>query len=325
MNKESLLRYVGWRLALVLPTLLAASLLVFLALRLLPGDVALTALSGSGEVTHNVQQVQRIRQELDLDQPLAVQYGRWLGSMATGGFGGRSLEQRQPIGSLLGRQLPVTLLVTLYTLLISVTVGIPLGALAAVYEGRWPDYLVRGISIAGQSVPTFFLAILLMLGLLIAFQWSPPLVYAHPWSDPWTHLQMMAWPALALSWGYGSYLARMTRACLVEALRQDYIRTADAKGLPRRVVVLRHGLRNALVPLISLAGLQIGLLLGGAVVLEVIFGLPGIGRGMAQAASSRDYPVVQTYAVVLAFLVLVVNLLTDLVYAWADPRIGYQA
>jgi peptide/nickel transport system permease protein len=317
-------RYLAWRLALFLPTLLVASLLVFLALRLLPGDIALTTLSGSGEVTHDPVQVERLRQELRLDDPLASQYGRWLWSMATGGFGGRSLESRQPITSLLARQLPMTLLLALYTLLFAVAVGIPLGVLAAVHEGRWPDYLVRFITIAGQSVPSFFLALIVQLALLSLFRWSPPIVYAYPWDAPWAHLQLMAWPALALAWGYASYLARMTRAGLVEVLRQDYIRTAYTKGLSQRLVVLRHGLRNAIIPLISLAGLQVGAVVGGVVVLEVIFDLPGIGRGMAQAAVARDLPVVQTYTVILVLLMLCINLATDLLYVWADPRISYR-
>ncbi|MBI4203124.1 MAG: ABC transporter permease [Chloroflexi bacterium] len=318
-------RYIAIRLALFLPTLLGASLLVFLALRLLPGDVALTALGGSSEVHVNPEQVERVRQELGLDAPLPVQYGRWLWSMATGDFGGRSLESRMPIASLLGRQLPVTLLLTLYTVAVSVAVAVPLGVLAAAFEGRWSDYLVRLFAIGGQSVAPFFVAVLLLMGLLLAFRWAPPIIYAHPWQDPWRHLQMLLWPVLALAWGYGAYLARMTRASLVEALRQDYIRTARTKGLPERLVLLRHGLRNAIIPVISVAGLQVSVLLGGVVVLEMIFGLPGLGRGIALAAAARDYPVVQTYAVVLAFLVLAVNLITDILYAWADPRITYEA
>jgi peptide/nickel transport system permease protein len=318
-------RYLAWRLALFLPTLLVASLVIFLIMRALPGDVAVTVLSGSGEAVHDLDQIERVRQELGLDDPLPVQYARWLWSMASGELGGRSLEDRTPIRSLVARQLPVTVQLTLYTVVLAALVSIPLGVLAALHRGRWLDHFVRAISIGGQSIPGFFVALLLILGLTLTVRWSPPIVYRNLWEDPLAHLQVMLLPVLVLAWSYGAYLARITRAAVLDVLRQDYVRTARSKGLRERTVLFRHALRNALIPIVSVAGLQIGALLSGAVVLESIFGLPGLGRGIVQAVTVRDYPVIQTLAVLLVFLMLAVNLLTDLLYALIDPRISYAA
>ncbi len=316
-------RYIVWRLALIAPTVLAASLVVFGVMRVLPGDIALVILSGSGEAAVSPEAREALEEELSLNDPLPVQYGQWLWSMVNGQFGGRSFESREPIRSIISRQLPVTLLLTGYTILLSVTVSLPLGILAAVRSNRWPDYVIRVVTLGGLALPNLWVALIVILGLLLLFGWSPPIIYAAPWSDPWSHLQMVAWPALILAWEYSSHLVRVTRSSMLEALSQAHITTAKSKGLPEHSIVLRHALRNALIPVVTMLGLQFGSLLSGALILETIFGLPGIGRGIVQAALARDYPVIQSLATLLVLVSLVVNLVVDTIYTLIDPRISH--
>ncbi len=308
---------IAGRLLLAAPTALAASLVVFLVMRALPGDVALTILSGS---PHTVEMREALRAELGLRDPLAVQYARWLRLMVNGQFGGRSLESREPIGSLLARQLPVTALLAFYAALLSVVLAVPLGIAAAVHRDRWPDYLIRLATLAGLSVPGVWAALMLIAGLLLVFHWSPPVIYASLRADPGEHFQMMAWPALLLAWEYSSHLVRVTRASMLDVLSRDFVVAARAKGLPYRHVLLRHGLRCALVPVVTMVGLQFGTLLSGALVLETIFGLPGLGRGLVTAALARDYPVVQSFVTLLVLFSLVVNVVVDFLYGILDPR-----
>jgi peptide/nickel transport system permease protein len=315
-------RYVAWRLALIVPTVLAASIVVFVVMRVLPGDIVLVILSGSGEAVVSPEAREALEEELGLNDPLPVQYGRWLRSMVNGEFGGRSLESRDPIRSIIGRQLPVTLLLTGYTILLSIFVSVPLGVLAAARSGRWPDYVVRVATLGGLALPNLWVALLVVLGLLLLFGWSPPVIYSSPWSNPWTHVQMLAWPALILAWEQSSHLVRVTRSSMLESLGQDYVVTARSKGLSEKSIVLQHALPNALIPAVTMLGLQFGSLVSGALILETIFGLPGIGRGLVQAALARDYPVIQSLATLLVFLSLIVNLLVDTVYTYIDPRIS---
>ena len=318
-------RHLAWRLTLILPTLLAASVVVFTVMRVLPGDIVLVILSGSGEAAVSPEAREALEAELGLNDPLPLQYGRWLGSMVSGEFGGRSLASREPIRSIIARQLPVTLLLAGYTIALSILISQPLGVLAAVWSNRWPDYLVRVVTLGGLALPSLWVALLVILGLLRIFHWSPPIIYAAPWSAPWTHIQMIALPALTLAWEYSSHLVRVTRSSMLEALGQTYVTTARSKGLPERTVVLRHALRNAMMPSVTMLGLQFGSLISGALILETIFGLPGIGRGLVQAALARDYPVVQSLATLLVLLSLVVNLVVDALYTRIDPRIPHAA
>ena len=313
-------KHIAWRLALIIPTLLAASVVIFVVMRALPGDVALVILGGSGDTVVNPEVREALEEELGLNDPLVVQYGRWLWSMVSGEFGGRSLETREPIRSIVGRQLPVTALLTGYTILLSVVVSLPLGVLAAARSNRLSDYVVRLMTLGGLAIPSLWVALLTILCLLIFFRWSPPLVYAAPWSDPWVHLQKMVWPAAILAWEQSSHLVRVTRSSVLEALNQAYITTARGKGLPERSIVLQHALPNALVPAVTVIGLQLGALLSGALILETIFGLPGIGRGLVQAALARDYPVIQSLAALLVLLSLIVNLVVDTINRLIDPR-----
>jgi len=321
-DDSSMRRYIARRLALIVPTVLVASIVVFAVMRVLPGDVVLVILSGSGESAVSPEAREALQEELGLNDPLHVQYGRWLWSMVNGEFGGNSLESREPIRSIIGRQLPITLLLTGYTILLSVFVSLPLGVLAAARRNRWPDYAVRMVTLGGLALPNLWVALLVILGLLVFFSWSPPVIYSAPWSDPWNHIQMLAWPVMILAWEHSSHLVRVTRSGMLDALSQVYVTTARSKGLQEYAVLLRHAFRNALIPAITTLGLLFGSLLSGALVLETMFGLPGIGRGLVQAALSRDYPVIQSLATLLVLLSLVVNLAVDLVYKLIDPRIS---
>ncbi len=317
--------YLARRLALLLPTALLASLVVFAVMRALPGDVAATILSGGGETTHSPEVREALRAELGLDDPLPVQYARWLAAMFDGSFGGDALIDGQSIRSQIARQAPVTALLALYALAITLVVWLPLGVVAGWQRGRWPDHCARLAMLPGLATPSFLLALLALLGLLLLLGWSPPIVYASPFEDPWEHVLMVAIPAALLSWEYGAHVLRVARAAVAETLEQPYVRTAVAKGLPERQVVLGHALRNALLPVLTALGVQFGTLLGGALILESIFGLPGLGRGLVEAALVRDFPVVQSLTTLLVLAVLLVNLALDLAYAWLDPRVSFHA
>lgn len=316
-------RYAVRRLALFPPTLLLVSIIVFALMRALPGDVTAAILGGEGEALQP-ELAAALREELGLDDPLPVQYGRWLWSMVNGEFGGQSLETGEPIAGLVARQLPVTAQLTLYSVIFAVVISVPMGVVAALHRGRLLDVLARVLSVVGGALPGFWVAIVALLVLVLLFRWSPPLVYSHLWDSPRDHLQMMALPVLVLAWGYSAHLTRVTRAGLLEVLQQDYIRTAHGKGLSETAVMARHALRTTLIPVITVAGLHLGALLSGAVILEHIFGIPGLGRGLVDAVVARDYPVVQSLSLLLVALVLAVNVLIDLLYGIADPRISYD-
>ena len=314
--------YLGRRLLLFIPSLLLASVTIFVIMRALPGDAAGAMLGGEGESVRP-ELVASLRGELGLDRPLYVQYGLWLRDMVSGDFGGRSLATREPVATLVRRTVLVTLQLTLYAVVVAVVVWVPLGALAAVTRGQWPDVLARAVGLVGAAVPGFWIAMLVLVAVVRTLGWSPPLGYAHLWIRPLDHIQMMMIPALVLAWEYGAHLMRTTRAGMLEALAQDFVRTARSKGLPGWAVTLRHALRATTIPLVTSAGLHLGTLLSGAILLEFVFGLPGLGRALVSAVQARDYPVVQSLAMLLVAGVLLLNLLIDLVYALADPRVSY--
>ncbi len=318
-------QYLLRRLLLFFPTLAVASMAIFVIMRLLPGDVALLILGGSdasGDLA--TQQLDAYRQALGLNDPYPLQYIHWIWSLVDGSFGGASLFDRESVGAIIGRRLPVTLQLAGYAVIMSALVSVPLGVIAAMSRDRWPDYLVRVMTIAGNAVPNFWVALLVLLALSLYFSWSPPVFYKNLWDDPATHLQKVIWPTLILAWGFSANVTRVTRASMLEVLRQDYVRTAQAKGLTTAVVVSRHALRNALMPVITLSGLQLAGLLGGTVILETIFSLPGLGQGIVLAASTRDYPVIQGLVMLLVFIMLSLNLIVDSLYAFIDPRISYR-
>ncbi|MBT3272217.1 MAG: ABC transporter permease [Spirochaetales bacterium] len=286
-------------------------------MRILPGDVVLVIL---GDTPHTLEVREALREELGLNKPLYVQYASWLGSMFNGSFGGRSLETGETIKSLLANQLPVTLLLTTYTLILSVIISVPLGAVIAGRNSVLLDVPFRIISLGGLALPNVWIGSIILLGLLKIFHWSPPIIYDGLLSDPITHMQMMIWPVLILSFEFGSHLYRITRTSVAETLRADYTAAARARGVGGIRLIFKHALPSAGNSILTVIGLQAGTLLGGTLVLESIFGLPGIGRGLVQAARSRDYTVIQSYAALLVFLFLAINLVTDILYMFLDPR-----
>jgi peptide/nickel transport system permease protein len=314
--------YIIRRILLMIPTLLGAVTLIFLLMRLLPGDVALYIL-GSGESSEvNKQALEQIRQDLGLDQPLIVQYGRWLWGAVQLDFG-NSYWTRQPVTEELKRRYPITANLALMSLLLGTLIAIPVGVLSAVRQDTLADYAARMFVIAGLSLPNFWLAILIILGLVYYFQWLPPLNYAPFWVDPWLNLKQLVFPALVTGYRLSAIGARMTRSSVLEVLRDDYVRTARSKGLRELVVVLKHALRNALLPVITIIGLELLTLFGGLVVIETVFTIPGIGRYLVDAITHRDYPSIQAVVFMFSVLVVTVNLLVDIVYGFLDPRIRY--
>ena len=315
--------YILKRLLLIIPTLLGVAVIVFLIMRVIPGDVALMILGGDDGGQINQQQVDALRQQLGLDQPLIVQFGTWLWGVVRFDFGD-SLWTGQPIAHELAIRLPLSLQLALMATFVSVLIAIPLGTLAAVRQDTWIDYVVRVVSIGGLAIPSFWIGILCILFLVIYFGWGPPLEFTPPWVDPWVNLQMMIWPVVTVGYRYAAVTTRMTRSTVLEVLREDYIRTAWAKGLREGVVVLRHALKNSMLPVITLIGTEFAFLIGGLVVTETVFTLNGIGRFVVEAVAHRDYPVVQALVFLIAFSFVMVNLLVDLTYAWFDPRIRYR-
>jgi peptide/nickel transport system permease protein len=314
--------YILRRILLMIPTLLGAVTLIFLIMRLLPGDVALYILGSDESSEMNREALQRIRSELGLDQPLIVQYGEWVWKALRFDFG-NSYWTRQPVIEELGRRYPMTATLALFSLILGTLIAIPIGVLSAVRQDTIVDYAARIFSIAGLSIPSFWLAILIILGLVHYFKWLPPLDYAPFWVDPWLNFKQLAFPALVTGYRLSAIGARMTRSSILEVLREDYVRTARAKGVKEHLVVLRHALKNALLPVITIIGIELLVLFGGLVVIETVFTIPGIGRFLVDAITHRDYPSIQALVFVLSVFVLVINLLVDIVYGLLDPRIRY--
>src|SRR5438034_8714192 len=315
--------YVIKRLLLIVPTLLGAATLVFLIMRVIPGDVAVLIFGGDAAGHIDAKQLAAMRQRLGLNDPLYVQFGTWLWGVLRFDFG-TSLWTGRPVVEELLVRLPLSLELALLATTVSVLISIPLGMLAAVRQDTSLDYVIRVVSIGGLAIPSFWVGILCILALVIFFGWGPPLEFTPPWVNPWVNFQMMVWPVVTVGYRYAAVTTRMTRSTVLEVLRQDYIRTAWAKGLRERSVVIRHALKNAMLPVITLIGTEFAFLIGGLVVTETVFTLNGIGRFVVDAVAHRDYPVVQALIFLIAFGFVVVNLLVDLTYAWFDPRIRYR-
>ena len=315
--------YLFRRLLQFIPVLVLVSILVFGIMRLVPGDVALMILVGpDGQGTVDPKQLQALRKELGLDRPLPVQYFEWTGNMLKGDFG-KSLRTNTSVFHEIKDRFPVTFEIVTLTTIISVLIALPLGILMAIRQDSWVDYIARVVSIAGLAMPTFWVATLMLLFMVIWFTWIPPLGYKEFWKSPWVNIQQVIWGCLALGYFLAAVIARMTRSTLLEVLRQDYIRTAWAKGLRERTVVIRHALKNAVLPVVTIIGIQYAALFGGTVIMESIWNLPGLGSALIQAVSFRDYPMVQGLVMLFALIVLVANLLVDMLYAWLDPRVRY--
>jgi peptide/nickel transport system permease protein len=294
------------------------SLLIFVMLRLLPGDIV--DLMTAGETPASADQKQALRQAFGLDKPIPIQYIEWVGAMARGDFG-LSLRTREPVVALLNRSLPVTLELTFLAVVMGTVVAIPLGVVSAVHPDTGVDYWSRIGGLIGLSFPNFWLATLALLFTSVMFKWVPPINYVSPLVDPWGNLQQMLIPAAAIALHLMAIVMRMTRTMMLEVLRQDYVRTARAKGAGERIVVYRHALKNALIPVASVIGFQVGGLMGGSAIVEVIFGLNGVGNTLVQGIFNRDYPLIQAATLFLAIIFVIVNLAVDVIYGYLDPRV----
>jgi peptide/nickel transport system permease protein len=307
---------------LFVPTLIGAAFGIFVLMRVIPGDPALVLLSGEGNVVDQ-NALAALRHKLGTDRPLLVQLGLYYTKIAKGDFGS-SLFNGAPVLPEILRRFPLDLEVTILAVMLMILIGIPGGLISAKYQDSWPDYLLRVISIGGLATPSFWLAIVVIVGLVAFFNWLPPIQYYQVWEQPWENLQQMLLPALIVGYRSSAVILRMTRATMIEIVREDYVRTARAKGLAEVLVLRRHALKNALLPVVTLLGTEFGLAFGGLVVTETVFNLPGIALLFVESVFRRDLPVVQATVLFIAFGVLVINLLVDLMYAWLDPRIRYS-
>ncbi len=322
--------YLIRRLLLIVPTVLLASLLIFFVMRLLPGDIVDAMMAGAGEGGLDRAMMERI---LGLDAPLLVQYGRWVGVTpdVDGIFNGIlqgnlgvSWWRRIPVIELVAAKWPVTLQLGVMSLIIAQLIALPIGAYSALRQDNWGDYIGRSFAILCISIPSFWLGTIVIVFPSIWWGYMPPIMSIPFIEDPIGNLKMFIVPAIILGMALSGMTMRMTRAMMLEVLRQDYIRTAWAKGLKERVVVIRHALKNALIPVISLIGLQLSVMLGGTVIIEQIFTLPGMGRLVLNAALQRDYPLMSGILVLFAVVLVLVNLMVDLTYAYLDPRVHYK-
>jgi peptide/nickel transport system permease protein len=312
-------QYVIKRLLLVLPTLLIITLIVFALTRLIPGDVVELMFQEQGYA----KDLAAMRAMLGLDRPLHLQYLSWLGEVLRGDFG-TSLWTKNPVLEEILYRLPVTLELGMLAMVFAVSMAIPIGVLAAIRQDTLQDYAARSFAIGGLSIPNFWLATIAIVLPAYYFGWTPPIQYIKLADNAVGHLGQFLLPAFILGLSSGASVMRLTRAMMLEVLRQDYVRTALSKGLRERVVVLKHALRNAIIPVITILGIQLAQVAGGTVIMESIFGLPGMGKFLFDALLQRDYPVVQGVNLLLASIIVLMNLITDVTYALIDPRIRYQ-
>jgi peptide/nickel transport system permease protein len=314
-------KYVIRRLLLSVPVLLLSSLIVFGLMRVMPGD-ALTLLMGeSGNVSE--RDLAKVRKQLRLDLPYHEQYALWVWQMVSLSPGD-SLFTGEPITTSLKKAVPVTIELAALAMILGIVIAVPIGVISATRQDSTADYAGRVVAVSGLSLPDFWLGTLVITFAAIWFHWIPPIGYTSLWVDPWRNLQQFLLPAAVLGFRLAAATMRMTRSTVLEVLREDYVRTAWAKGLAGRIVVYKHALKNALIPVVTIIGGQLGVLLAGTVVVETIFALPGMGRLTVEAILYRDYPVVQTNVMLVAGTLVTLNLLVDLSYAWLDPRIRYS-
>ena len=314
-------QYAIKRIGLFIPTILLVTVIVFVVMRLIPGDPALAILSAD-DATYTEEELTLLRAELGTDRPIVVQYFEWMGGLLRGDFG-ESFWWGGPVMERLGERIPITIELAILGIGMAVVCAVPLGVLSAIKPDSPIDYASRIFTLVGISIPTFFSGILLMLILIQAFGWLPPLGYVNFWEDPWNNIRQMMLPALALGFYDMAFIARVTRSSMMEILREDYMRTARSKGLAEHLVLSRHGLKNAVLPILTISGWQFGRLFGGTVIIERIFLIPGVGQLLIDAVFQRDFPTIQAVIVIVAVSIVVINLLVDLLYAWLDPRIRY--
>lgn len=316
-------QYIIKRLLLMIPTLFGVAVLIFLLLRVVPGDVVEARFLGTGSQFESQGLMDLERKKLGLDQPLWKQFADWMWGLMRLDFG-LSMWTGGPISEEIKLRFALSLQLAVMATVVATLLAIPLGILAALKQDTWVDYAVRVFSIAGLAMPSFWLGILMILGLLIVFKWLPPLIYTPFWVDPWQNLAQLIWPALAVGYRYSAVATRMMRSAMLEVLREDYIRTARAKGLWLKLILVRHALKNAMLPVLTVIGLEFAFLMGGLVVTEQVFNLNGLGMLFVEAITRRDYTLTQALVLIVAFVFIFVNFMVDIAYAWLDPRIRYR-
>lgn len=311
-------KYILRRLVMLIPTLLGMSMLIFLMLRLLPGDI-LDIIAGT-DAQVNEEQMEKLREAMGLSDPVPVQYIKWMGNLLQGDPG-NSMRSGEPVSELLSRALPITIELAILAVIISTFIAVPLGVISAVKRDTPLDFASRVGGLVGLSLPSFWIATLMLLFTSKAFNWTPSLRFVPIYEDPLANLQQMILPAIAIGIQLMAIIMRMTRTTMLEVLGQDYVRTARAKGLKDRLVLYRHALKNALIPVITVIGFQLGALMGSSAIVEVIFGLNGIGNTLLQGIFNRDYTLVQAATLYLAVVFVLINLAVDVLYGLLDPRI----
>ena len=316
-------RYLARRLMLVIPTVLGVTMIIFIAMRLLPGDplVAIFGLEGARRMTP--EQRANLEQALGLRDPYVVQYAKWLRDIGSGEFG-KSLLRGDSVTQFVLRRGPITLEIAILATVLSWLVGFPVGIVSALRPNTRMDFASRFFSILFVAIPGFWLGLVVVLALILWFDYKAPILPVYPWENVGQNLQMVAGPAVVLGLGFAGFVARMVRSSLLEVIQEDYVRTARAKGLDEQLVIARHALRNAILPVITWSSLFLGVALGGSVAVEKAFGVPGLGLTMIDAILDRDLPVVQNLVLLYVVVFVVVNLITDMSYAWLDPRIRYD-
>jgi peptide/nickel transport system permease protein len=319
-------RYIVNRLLLAVPTLIGAAALVFLLMRLIPGDICLVRLSGTGGV--DADALETCHAELGLDQPAILQFFDFVAGFLTFDFG-TSMWSGKPVSYEILTRLPISIEIALLATVVAIAIAIPLGTVSALKQNTWVDFVVRTAAIAGIATPSFWLGILALIAVLditsavTGTPWMPPIDYVPLWQDPIRNLSMAILPALTVGYRYSAVTMRMTRSAMLEVLREDYIRTARAKGLVNKVIINRHALKNALLPVVTLIGIEFAFLIGGLVVTEQVFNLNGIGRLFVQAVQNQDYTLTQALVMLVVAVFVLTNLVVDLLYAWLDPRIRF--
>jgi len=314
--------YILRRLLWAIPTILGAVTIIFLLMNVLPGDIAMVILGEEGGQI-DPQQYAVLREQLGLNRPLYEQYFSWLWGLCRFDLG-TSLWTGQSVASEIAHRLPYTLALVIFATLISIIIAIPIGVLSAIRQDSWLDYTLRSGVIAGISLPNFWFGMLIILFMVSVFRWIPPMEYATLWSQPLVAIQQLFFPAITLGLRGSAASARMMRSSMLEVLREDYVRTARAKGLTERAVVYAHSLRNAILPVVTMFGMELAFMFAGAVIIETVFNIPGVGLLLIDAINRRDIVLVQGVVVTLVLIVVVVNLAVDLLYAWIDPRIRYR-
>ncbi len=317
-------RYMIRRLWLAIPTVIGITILIFIAMRIMPGDpLSVVGSEGGSQYTLTEEELQAARASLGLDRPLYEQYLSWMGDVVRGDLG-YSFWGDTPIRETVMRRGVISMEIAVLAVVVSWVMGVPSGILSATRRNTWIDHVLRIVMTILLAIPSFWIGLTVIMLLVINFTWRPPLTIVQPWEDPVANFQMVIGPALALGVGMAAGLARLTRSTVLESLHEDYVRTARAKGMGERAVVVRHVMRNAMLPLVTASGATMGALLGGAVATETAFGVPGLGNLLVQALITRDWMVIQNLVLIYAIIFVVINLAVDLSYAWIDPRIRYQ-